>query len=594
MSALDEVDLHLVEGVGDVLNFEDWLQRGPMRHGLMAIDTETTGLSRRTDHVRLLQMGDGTDGWAMAWDRWSGLLVDVLTRFNGTILMHNAPFDQPMIAKMGVEIETSRIQDVLPLVKMLEPHLPAKLKKAAARHVDPQAGSAQKELDAAIAKLGWAGVPIEFEPYWMYGALDPVLTFLLRQALQEHVREDEAFQHGYDVENSVQWILSRMTDKGIPVDVEYAREQREKITRYSATAYDWCVKEYGVKPGSNAAVVERLMRDGWEFAKRTETGAWALDKEVLEEIDHPLAQTVLRRRQLDKIGSTYLDHYIDHNREGRVHPSINPMGARTSRMSVSSPNFQNLPRVSEDNPAATIVRNCVVAGQGKVLLFCDFSQIETRLLAHLSQDPGLIGAFHLDEDFFVTLARQVFKDPTINKKDQRRNAIKTWVYAKIYGAGLEKLAKTLGMSTAEMRQFDDSITAAYPGIRSFQLQIQTLAIRRAREEGVPYVVCPMSGRRHVADRGKEYALVNYLIQGLAAFFFKKKLLELDAAGLGEYMILPVHDEIILEVPVEQAQWAVQILIDVMNDADTFRVPVAAEVSYGYRWGEKKDWSTWSD
>lgn len=590
MNTLDDVDLFLIESIEDVMAFNSWFTSGPLQHGKIGVDTETTGLERDA-RVRLLQVGDKTAGWAMEWERWSGLFVDIMRRFSGEMIMFNAIFDFSKIRNMGVTLDHTRIRDVQPRLKMMEPHMRGALKPAASRWVDPRAGAAQKELDAAVRMLGWAGVPIDFEPYWMYGALDPVITVWLEDRLLEQ-SVPAGFEDGYDVENSVLWVLNEMMDKGIPIDVEYAREQREKITAYSRTSAQWIKDTYGVAAGSNVAVVEKLISFGFEFTKKTETGLWALDREVLEDVDHPLAQTVLKRRQLDKIGSTYLDHYINESRNGRVHPSINPMGARTGRMSVSSPNFQNLPRVSDGNKAASVVRNCVVASEGKVLLFCDFSQIETRLLAHLSADPGLIGAFHLDEDFFVTLARRVFDDPTIGKKDPRRNAIKTWVYAKIYGAGLEKLAKTLGFSSAQMREFDTSISQAYPGIKSFQQHVQQTARHNLQTTGQPFYVCPMSGRIHVADIGKEYALVNYLIQGMAAFFFKKKLLELDAAGLGEWMILPVHDEIILEVPVECAEHAAKILIEIMNDPHTFRVPVQAEVSYGQRWGEKQDWSTW--
>jgi DNA polymerase-1 len=541
-------------------------------------------------------VGDDRAGWAIPWVGWSGLFHDCMNRFRGTMTMFNAPFDHSMLKNMGLTLDHTRILDTQPMVKLLEPHKWGGMKGAAVRHIDPAAGSAQKELEQAIKEQGWDGIDLRFGPYWKYAALDPVLTFLLALKLSPMISANPTLAHGYDVENAVLFVLDRRCQKGIPVNVDHARVNSAKISAYAEQAADWCREHYGVSPGSNAAVIARLSAEGYEFTQLTKSGALALDKEVLGDIDHPLAQTVLKRRQLDKIRSTYLDYYIAHNRNGRVHPSINSCGARTGRMSVSQPNFQNLPRVSEESKAATIVRACVdfdTATTGNIGLFCDFSQIETRLLAHLSQDEGLIAAFHQPEDFFVTLARRVFGDPTIGKKDHRRNAIKTWVYAKIYGAGLEKLAKTLDLSLTEMAAFDRSVSDAFPGIRRFQNEVQQTARRRLQEEGEAYYVCPLSGRRHVADVGKEYALVNYLIQGMAAFFFKKKLLELDAAGLGEYMILPVHDEIILEVPQEKAQWAADILIQVMNDDATFRVPIQAEVSYGERWSEKKDWSTWN-
>lgn len=596
---LDHVQLSRVIDFDDVLRFNDWLTSGPLQHGVIAVDTEGTGLSRFTDHVRLVQVGDSDQGWAMEWDRWSGLFVDAMSRFNGSILMFNAPYDHAMIAAKGIELPWSRILDVLPMAKLLDPGKRNGLKPAAGRYVDPFAASAQKELDEAIKKFGWAGVHVNFPPYWQYAALDPVLTTLLAIKLAPLIMAGGPnLCRAYDVENAVLSVLSGMTDKGIPVNVDYAREQRAKITKYSHDTAEYLAEKYGLRykdgspaVGSNLKVVAKLQEFGFEFTKMTESGVASLTAEVLEEIDHELAQLVLRRRKLDKIGSTYLDHYINHNRDGRVHASINSMGAITGRMSVSEPNFQNLPRGA--SKSAAIVRNCVEFTAGHVGMFCDFAQIETRLMAHLSGDPGLIQAFHQPEDFFVTLARNVFSDPTIDKKHHLRNVIKTWMYATIYGAGLEKQAKTAGMTVREMQDVVDRIHKAYPGIRRFQEQVYLVAMANYRETGQAFYICPMSGRKHVADKGKEYALVNYLIQGMAAYFFKIKLLELDAAGLGEYMILPVHDEVILEVPVSEAEHVAKILMEVMNDNTTFSVPVQAEVSYGYRWGEKKDWSTWN-
>lgn len=595
---LDEVRLSRVVDFSDVLAFNDWLVSGPLQHGVIGVDTESTGLDRHNDRIRLVQVGDSEQGWSLQWDRWSGLFIDAMNRFNGSILMFNAPFDHHFIKKAGFTLPWHRIMDVLPMVKLLDPGKRNRLKPAAGRYVDPFAASAQKELDEAIKRFGWDGVNVNFPSYWQYAALDPVLTVLLAVKLAPLIMAGGPnLCRAYDVENAVLSVLSGMTDKGIPVNVNYAREQRAKITQYSGQVAVYLRDKYGLRnkdgspaTGSNLKVVEKLMEFGFEFSKYTESGAVSLTAEILEGIDHELAQLVLKKRKLDKIGSTYLDHYINHNVDGRVHPSINSMGAITGRMSVANPNFQNLPRGA--SKSAAIVRNCVEFTAGHVGMFCDFAQIETRLMAHLSGDPGLIEAFHQPEDFFVTLARNVFSDPSIDKKHPLRNVIKTWTYATIYGAGLEKQAKTAGMTVVQMQGIVRRIHDAYPGIKRFQDEVATTAMRNRRETGEAFYICPMSGRKHVAEKGREYALVNHLIQGMAAYFFKIKLLELSAAGLDEYMILPVHDEIILEVPIAEAEHVAKVLMEIMNDNTTFSVPVQAEVSYGYRWGEKHGWETW--
>lgn len=257
---------------------------------------------------------------------------------------------------------------------------------------------------------------------------------------------------------------------------------------------------------------------------------------------------------------------------------------------MDHPNLQNLPRSSENNPAATVVRNCISARDGHTMLFCDFDQIEMRGLAIMSGDPGLVAAFASPEDFFVTLARSVYQDDAITKKDERRRVTKNVGYAKIYGAGVAKMALTAGVPLAQARYANDGFDSLYPGVREFQDLVYREAMQRRSNEGVAYTTCPLTGRRHVADPGKEYALVNYKIQGWAATLLKTKALELDAAGLGPYIVAPVHDELILDVPNDLVRDAVHTLQAIMNDDKQFPVPITSSVSYGQRWGEKKEWT----
>lgn len=586
MGKLDHVRLHLVETLAEANELNEWVLHGPMQHGKMAVDTEGTGLSPERDHVRMVQLGDMNEGWAIPWERWSGLYADVMARYQGQITMQNAPFDTAFLDKMGVPPDRSRIRDVRPMAHLNEPHMPTGLKSQAERHIDRTSRDAQKDLDDAIKRLGWGGVPVTFGPYWQYAALDTVLTAHL-----EDFHSQSVPWHGYEVENSVQFVLEQMMRRGIAVDLDYARAKSQEFQSYCARAREWVLSEYGIAIGSNLKIIEILQSQGYEFDKLTTSGALALDKEVLGGIDHPLAQTVLRHRQISKLDSTYLNHYLTQHINGVIHPSINSLGARTGRKSVSDPNFQNLPRVSEHNRAASVVRNCVVSRPGHTLLFCDKDQIEMRVLAHLSQDPALIAAFHSPTDFFVSLAQMVFQDQTIvYKKDPRRQLVKSVGYGEIYGAGVDKLAQTAGVPFAMASEAKNRWNESFPGVASFKAAVMTEAMNNKRVHGESFVVCPLSGRRHVADRGKEYALVNYLVQGMAAFLFKTKILELDAAGLGPYMILPVHDEIILDVPDDKVAWAVQILVQVMNDATLLSVPISSGVAYGKRWGEKKEYT----
>jgi DNA polymerase-1 len=254
-------------------------------------------------------------------------------------------------------------------------------------------------------------------------------------------------------------------------------------------------------------------------------------------------------------------------------------------MSMSEPNLQNVPIRTAMGKR---IRNGFIPRDGHRWIKCDADQIEMRILTHLSQDPGLIAAFQSDKDFFVNLGIQLFHEPDFTKADPRRQLIKNGGYAKIYGAGLDKFAKTAGSSTEEASEFMNNFDTTYPGIARFVHEVEVVARQRLHDEGESYVRSPLTGRKHVADPRKEYALVNYLIQGLAGEVLKMKIVELDAAGLDEFMLFPVHDEIDEDVPIDRVDEVVQTLMDVCNDSKLLTVPITWTPAVGDRWGDAKD------
>lgn len=595
-SPLERVQLHRVNDVDDVREFLDWFDHTGDSIG---VDTESTGFKwHGNDHVRTVQVGDDVHGWFMRWDRWSGLfeaIVRVHEANDGWFDLMNAKFDYAFLRKAGIKLRQERIRDVGVMAHVLESHMSRALKSQAARHIDPRANALQHELDEALSSRSewtWATIPDDFKPYWTYAALDPVLTTLIRQ---KHLPVVEAqAPRAYEIENAFQWVALKAETYGACVDVPYAEEHYRKFVGYCDDTERWIKAEYGVSPGSNQAVVRKLQELGYDstayFSKTTPRGAAALDAGVLEAIDHPLARAVLTRRQLQKIASTYLKFYIMHvDASSAIHPSMNTCGALTGRMTMSEPNLQNLP-VRGTNPGVRVVRNCIVARPGHTLIMVDFDQVEMRGLAIMSGDPGLIAAFSGGEDFFVEIARAVFDDPTLVKADPRRQPVKNGMYARIYGAGLVKQAATAGVSLDQMRYVSNGLNARFPGIETYARSVIDQAIRDGRESGGPaYTTCPLSGQRFHADRGKEYALVNYKIQGWAAKLLKLKALELDAAGLGDYIIAFVHDEILFDVPNDLVRDAVHTIQKIMNDDTMYPVAIQASVSTGQRWGEKTEW-----
>jgi DNA polymerase I len=586
MTGLSKVKLRLIESTDDAFAFMRWLSEAESWTSRLAGDTETTGLNTRKDRVRLAQVGAGDMGWAIPFERWGGVFEEAMGKWKGTYLFHNAPYDWRMLRREGIVLDRARISDTRPSAHIIHPAGSTALKPLASKFVDATADYAQQDLDAAVKALGWDGVPVTFGPYWQYGALDTVLTWKLDEHVMPRIQAEGA-QAAYELENEVLWPITDMEDYGVHVDVAYAQHHYDEFMKYCDEVEKWCWDAYKVKPGSNSKIIEILRSEGYEFTKQTAGGAAALDAEVLSGIDHPLAKAVYKRRQLQKLASTYLSHYIEHaDGDGLIYPSINTLGARTSRMSMSGPNLQNLPRKSARNPAAQIIRNCVTSryGSGGMLIFCDFDQIEARALAHLSGDEAMIAAFQTGEDFFVNMARTMYQDPTIQKSDPRRQGTKNTMYASMYGAGPRKIALTAGITEEAAAHIYNLINSTYPVQAKWRIDVPLQAYRN--DPGNPYVQCPLTGRRQVAEKGKAYALVNYLIQGFAASLFKRKIVELSNTPAGRYMIAPVHDEIILDVPWEHVEETITTLRSVMNDFTLLRVPVTAGVSTGARWGQK--------
>lgn len=593
--SLADAKLHLVDSIDDVLALNAWLGERRPRHAL-AFDTETTGLVVGHDVVRTVQIGDGRHGWVMPWTSevgaegrfiggWSGVFADVVKKWDGIWLAHNAKFDTGMLGHMRVQMPRERVHDTRIMAHVLRPDLSTALKNVAARLVDPAAASLQDDL--RNTSWTWATVPIDYQPYWTYAALDPILTWQVYDVLWPQVEAEclEAFR----LENEVSWVIERMERNGAHVNVAFAREKLDAFRAYVEDAERWCVEHYDVRPGSNADVVRVLQNAGIEFTKATASGAVALDKEVLGGLYHPLARVVLQRRQIQKIASTYLEHFVtEADADDLIHPSINVLGARTSRMSMERPNLQNLPRRNEGNRAADVVRDTVTTRYefGRMVM-SDFDQVEMRMLASMANERAMIDAFKSDQDFFVALAHMVYEDDTIVKSDPRRQIVKNAGYATIYAAGVPKFALTAGIDLAQAQRVRRRWDTLFPGVARFMQDVIRVGAERGRTEGRPYVRCPVTRRYQVCNRGKEYALINYLIQGAAAAVFKRKLIELNDAGLGEWMVVPVHDEIVLDVPEEHVSDAVETLRKVMNDDTMFQVPITASVSHGATWGGKE-------
>jgi DNA polymerase I-like protein with 3'-5' exonuclease and polymerase domains len=585
MGSLDGVMLNYVDTVESANKFMSWLGE---RRPVLAVDTETTGLKAWKDHVRLVQFGDAQTGWTFRWDRWGGVVQEAFAKYEEPYVFHNSKFDLSMLKRWcDVIIPSTRVHDTAIMARLLDPCGLRGLKPLATKFIDPQAGVGEAMLDKAFfeGKWNWETIPYEVPAYSVYAAMDTVLTARLFEILYPQIMT--TCPQAYDLEREFAAIAQKIEAKGSQVDIPYTEESYTVLTKYMDEIEQWCTETYNVKPGSNQAVIQILAAEGIDFVKRTKGGALSLDVDVLEGIDHPLAAAVLSRRQTQKVANTYLRNFIDgSDDDGIIRPGMDAQGTVTGRMSMEL--FQTLPRRNENNPLVNIVRNCIIPREGNVLMLCDFDQIEMRVMAHLAKDEGLAQAF-TQGDFFANVAREMFDDPTIVKGDIRRQHTKNAMYGKAYGAGIPKFSATAGISIEVGTQIMESLDSRFPGIREFQTLVQNVANERARIEGKPYVLSPLTRQPYYPQRDdKVYVLVNYMIQGMAASVLKMKVVELDNAGIGDYLTLLVHDEVIADVPRDEARHVADVMNSIMNDNKMFTVPITASVDVGTRWGTKGD------
>lgn len=576
--------LHLVNSMAEVAALQTWLGE---RRPVLAVDTETSGLKPHRNFIRLCQIGDGQTGWAIPWDRWGGVAVEVLTKYQGPLALHHSKFDVNFLAKHAPEIGPwpwHRTDDTMTIARVLDPVGPAGLKPLGTIHIDSSAAASQQILHDAMKDNAWTWetVPLDYELYWLYAALDTVITAQLWELLKPKLRG--TLDDVYDLEIAVHRVVAGMERRGARIDPDFCERKRGQLLSYLEHVREWSRNHYGLtNPGSVNECLVALERQGIDTSTfgLTEAGNIRLDKDTLGGIEHPLAQGILNYRKAQKLISTYLDNLLEGmDDQDRVHPSIWPLQARTSRMSITDPALQTLPR---DDPT---IRDAFVPEPGNVLISSDYDQIEMRLFAHLAQDHDMAAAFAGEVDFFTMVCREIFRDPTIQKSDKRRQLTKNTMYGKVYGAGVPKMAATAGVPEADMEAVVRALDARFPRSAQWQKDAVEQAAERERECGYPYAVTGM-GRKLPGEKGKAYTAVNYQIQGSAAEVLKRSIVALAQAGYEEMMLLPVHDEIVFDVPADEAVGMAAEIEKIMADNDNYLLPITAGAEIiQERWGDK--------
>jgi DNA polymerase-1 len=618
MADLSGVKLELVDSVEKAGQFMTWLSE---RHGpneIIAVDTETgqregrptkDALSPWHGRLRLAQVGDKYTGWAIPWDGWNGVFHEAMNRFEGQIICHNIAFEARWFAlQSDFKVPWHRMHDSMIAAHIINPLESVALKTLTSKYVDGRSAALQRIMDEGMAKNGWdwGTVPINWQPYWSYGALDTVLTAHLWDVLAKDVGPTGPYRLVYDLEMAARRVCTQMELNGARVDLEYSERKYKELHDYSQSVKAWGDSAYS-SPGNKRSVTSTrdLIKifDGlgaeWEPEDRTPSGLMKMDKDQLvkfqagypgSQIEY-LATQVLKMRKAAKLADTYLLNFINLEIDGLVHPNIRTLGARTGRMSITEPALQTLGKGERTIRDAFIARD----PETECLISSDLDQVEFRMFASLSEDPQLIDLFLKadwdadagDEngDAFTYIMRELYSDQSASKKDKRRKLIKGYIYGRLYGAGVAKQALTAGVPEYQMREVADAFDRNYPGAKVFTQKVEHEGMQRFRSEGQGYVLTS-TGRRLPCDEGKIYTLVNYLIQGGAAEVFKLDLLKLDAAGLTDYLVVPVHDEIVMSVPKTDVHEMKRVVKECMTTREGWAVPLTAGCDGpAERWGD---------
>lgn len=426
------------------------------------------------------------------------------------------------------------------------------------------------------------------------------LTLALVAPLRECMARENAANVFDGIEMPLVPVLAKMERAGMLVDPDRLHSLSEglatQITEVERSIRDLAGDEtFNIgSPMQLSHVLFDVMGLPTKGLKKTKRGYYSTNAKVLSDLarDHEIVRLILDWREKSKIKSTYLDTLGPLRRgDGRVHTTYNQTITATGRLSSSEPNLQNIPTRSE---LGRTVKTAFSAGEGSVFLAVDYSQIELRLLAHLSGDEHLVRAFNEGEDFHAETAARVFGVPVSEVTPDLRSRAKAVNFGIVYGQQAYGLSQSLHISMAEARDMIDRYYEAYPGVRTFLDNV----VARAKQTG--YAETMYGRRRHIPElkaknpqlRGfGERTAMNHPMQGTAADIIKIAMARvsrrLEEEGFAAHMILQVHDELDFECPVDEVERLTTMVRDVMEHVVDLRVPLIAEASTGITWADAK-------
>ncbi len=420
----------------------------------------------------------------------------------------------------------------------------------------------------------------------------------LKRILIERLNEYELTELFYNIEMPLSYVLAKMELNGIKIDVDYLKDMKKelenKISNIEQEIYKLAGEEFNINSPKQLGVIlfEKL---GYPVIKKTQTG-YSTDISVLEVLakDYEIAEKVIIYRQLTKLLSTYVDALIKliNKKTGRIHTTFNQTGTATGRLSSSDPNLQNIPIRTE---LGKDIRRAFISSQDYILYSFDYSQIELRILAHMSKDENLIKAFIEDKDIHTITASEIFGVPEKDVTKNMRRAAKAVNFGIIYGISDYGLSKNLGIDRKEAKEYISRYLKRYPKVKEFIEKLK----QEARDRG--YVTTLFNRRRYLPGINSNYrnvrefserAAINTPIQGSAADLIKVSMIKVEKLLEEKYinarLVLQIHDELLIETPKNYNKKFARDIKDIMENCIELNVPLKVDVKMGTNWRDMKE------
>jgi len=509
-------------------------------------------------------------------------------------LGQNTKYDRHVFANHGVHVAGVR-HDTLLQSYVLEAHRLHSLESLAERHIDRHGLSYEDVCGKGASQIPFAQVDIAKATD--YAGEDSEMCLHVHHALWPQLEAEPRLREVYEgIEMPVSAILQRIERHGVLVDAavlaEQSRQLAERMVALEQEAYAIAGQPFNL--GSPKQIGEILFgKLGMPVKRKTASGAPSTDEDVLQELaaDYPLPARILDHRGLAKLKGTYTDKLplMVNPATGRVHTNYAQAVAVTGRLSSNDPNLQNIPIRT---PEGRRIREAFVAPPGHVIMSADYSQIELRIMAHISEDPGLLRAFAEGIDVHRATASEVFGVPVPEVTSEQRRYAKVINFGLIYGMGAFGLASNLGIEQKAARDYIERYFARFAGVKRYMDET------KARAAQVGYVETLFGRRIYLPEilggsgprrAGAERQAINAPMQGTAADLIKLAMMavmaELDREHKGTAMVMQVHDELVFEVPEAEVPWAREAVPRLMAGVAALKVPLLAEVGVGPNWDE---------